>query len=380
MKNQNVILGSIIGGAIGDALGYPIEFMNEEEIYRRYGNKGIREFELADGKALISDDTQMTLFTVNGLLLAETRSCMRGLMPDYTLCIAKCYEDWLTTQVRSQNIDYKKESFNCSWLINEKRLYASREPGRTCISEIANGCKGSLTNKINSSKGCGGIMRVAPIGLFFNSITDNVPMIGAEVAALTHTHPLGYIPAYILVDILQYIHHGNADLESIVRDSLLHMSNAFTSLVDRKYIEKVKQLIRQSIELAHSDMDDIKAIHQLGEGWVAEETLAIAIYCSLKHIDSFEEAIIASVNHKGDSDSTGAVTGNIMGAYLGYDAIPKEYIEHLECLDIIEEIANDLCVEEIPVSEYDNNYETVIQRNWMRKYVDMTFSLESKEK
>ena len=73
----------------------------------------------------------------------------------------------------------------------------------------------------------------------------------------------------------------------------------------------------------------------LGEGWVAEETLAIAIYCSLKYCDDFEKAIIASVNHSGDSDSTGAVTGNIMGAYLGLKNIPKKMVDVIELKDLM---------------------------------------------
>ena len=94
-----------------------------------------------------------------------------------------------------------------------------------------------------------------------------------------------------------------------------------------------------AINLANSSVNDIDAIRKIGEGWVAEETLAIAIYSTLKHFDSFEDAIVASVNHSGDSDSTGAVTGNIMGALLGFSAIPDHYRKDLELIETLEDIA-----------------------------------------
>ena len=79
-----------------------------------------------------------------------------------------------------------------------------------------------------------------------------------------------------------------------------------------------------------------------GEGGYSDEALAIAFYCALKHFDSFEEAMIAAVNHSGDSDSTGAVTGNILGAALGYESIPQFFKDDLEMHDLILHMADDL--------------------------------------
>lgn len=109
-------------------------------------------------------------------------------------------------------------------------------------------------------------------------------------------------------------------------------------------------------------------IGQLGEGWVAEECLAISIYCCLKYENDFEKAIIASVNHDGDSDSTGAVTGNILGAWLGIEKVPEKYLKNLELRDIIEDIAIDL-YEDCKMSEY-GEYRDV---KWLSKYVEATY-------
>lgn len=80
MKDLDKYRGCLIGGAVGDALGYAIEFLDETSIFKCYGKNGITEYDLVEGVAEISDDTQMTLFTVNGLLLGTTRSMTRGIM------------------------------------------------------------------------------------------------------------------------------------------------------------------------------------------------------------------------------------------------------------------------------------------------------------
>ena len=80
MRDIDRFRGSLIGGAAGDALGYEVEFWSEEKIFSRYGKPGITEYELHNGKALISDDTQMTLFTATGLLIGTTRGMTRGVM------------------------------------------------------------------------------------------------------------------------------------------------------------------------------------------------------------------------------------------------------------------------------------------------------------
>ena len=71
MKNQDKFRGCLIGGAIGDALGYAVEFLQISRIRQKYGDNGITSYELKNGIAEISDDTQMTLFTANGLLIIE---------------------------------------------------------------------------------------------------------------------------------------------------------------------------------------------------------------------------------------------------------------------------------------------------------------------
>ncbi len=359
-------MGCMLGGAVGDALGYAVEFNSIDEIRRIYGENGISDYNLTNGVALISDDTQMTLFTANGILFAETRGYLRGILGDYYIYIADSYNDWL----RTQRCNAKDRPIT-SWILNDTRLHSLRAPGNTCLSALSDKRIGTVENHINTSKGCGGVMRVAPIGLFLgknNMPLDRIARIGADAAAITHGHELGYIPAALLALIIaKIIRNIGNELHKIVKNSLSEIERLYKN---EKHIDELSTILNRAIELSESDIDTISAIKELGEGWVAEETIAIAIYCALKFENDFEKAIIASVNHSGDSDSTGAVCGNILGAYLGVDAIPQKYLEKLELKDLIEEITADL-YNGCRMNGYSDYHDEV----WLSKYIECNYHM-----
>lgn len=367
-KNLDKIRGCLIGGASGDALGYPIEFSSEKDIFSEYGEEGITDYVLRGGKALVSDDTQMTLFTANGILYATTRWFLNGLLGPYPDYISLAYRNWYQTQ--TEKFPLKDSPKKCCWLLNDPRMFASRAPGNTCLSAIASGKKGSPEKPINDSKGCGGVMRAAPLGLYFEP-SPTLDLMGADTAALTHGHPLGYLPAAMLVHIISLVSHNSSiTLQEAVADGRLAMERLFAGT---KYLPDFLSLIDRAVALSEMDMGDLHAIHQLGEGWTGEETLAIAIYCSLKYAGDFEKAIITAVNHGGDSDSTGAVTGNILGAYLGLSGIPAKFIYRLELEDIILELAADLfhdcCIDGYTPPE------TRAEKTWYDKYAAVNFRI-----
>ena len=97
-----------------------------------------------------------------------------------------------------------------------------------------------------------------------------------------------------------------------------------------------------AIGLADNHSADIENIQAIGQGWVGEEALAIAVYCSLRYFDDFRKALAAAVSHGGDSDSTGAVTGNLLGVVFGYEALPQDFKDGLEMHDLILHMADDL--------------------------------------
>lgn len=374
MRNLDKFRGCLVGGAAGDALGYEVEFMKESSIFHHFGPTGISEYVLHDGIARISDDTQMTLFTATGLLSAITRSKTHGIMGPYESYVGCSYRDWLKTQ---KGIYPKQEEDRFSWLSNVRELYSLRAPGNTCLSALEQDSLGSVRNPINSSKGCGGVMRVAPVGLYFidhdEMSAKEIAMIGAEVAALTHGHELGYIPAAIFSHMIWQL-AGTPDTTVLkaVDDAVTLTRKLFA---DSEHLNRMLLLIDQAKMLAQQNMNDLEAIRQLGEGWVAEETLAIAIYCALKYENDFDKALIASVNHSGDSDSTGAVTGNILGALLGLDGIPEKYLHNLELCDLIIEVADDLH-HDCQISGHDTDKDPV----WTEKYLTMGYGRNQEPK
>ena len=364
IKDLDRYRGCLVGGAAGDALGYAVEFSSEDAIFSRYGPRGITEYELRGGKALISDDTQMTLFTANGLLLCTTRGMLRGIAGSYESYIGRCYWDWLVTQ--GQSCPYAR---GISWLRNISELNHPRAPGNTCIAALMRPELGATDRPINNSKGCGGVMRVAPVGLYLGGggmSSDEIDRVGAEAAALTHGHELGWLPAAMLVHIVSLLAHTDASVSEAVEDAQEALSRVFPNA---RHTGELLELVRHAQRLASSCVDDLEAIKALGEGWVAEETLAIAIFCALRHEDDFESAIISSVNHGGDSDSTGAVTGNILGAKLGLEGLPEKFRTNLELHDSVIEVADDL-YNDCQMTEYGEYRDEI----WLRKYVYGTYS------
>ena len=373
--NLDPIRGCLFGGAVGDALGYAVEFIDDCEIFKRYGANGITEYELdkKSGKALISDDTQMTLFTANGLLVGDTRGCMRGVQGWPREYVEKAYQDWLFTQTHNFGDERESGIKNCSssWLCDVPELYARRAPGNTCLSALTEVGKYEYIDdyiifSINNSKGCGGVMRIAPLALNNQMGTENLDMEAAQIAAITHGHSLGYMPAAVLCHIINRIvfpGDHKVGLKEIVIEAMKTVEKLFEG---DEHLQELTEIVERAIALSENEENDIENIRDLGQGWVAEEALAIAVYCSLRYTDDFSKGIIAAVNHSGDSDSTGAITGNILGAIVGYNAIEDKWKKDLECADIILEIADDIC-HGCQMSEYSFYHDVP----WELKYMYM---------
>ena len=336
----DTIQGCLIGGAIGDAFGFPVEFYEDCDIFKKYGENGITELQFYGGIAHFSDDTQMTLFTCDGLISASKRF-ENPTADNYIQCIYESYMNWLHTQDNTFLLD---EKIARSDLLKVKELHQQRGPGRTCLTSLQSGKCGTLTYKLNDSKGCGGIMRVAPIALCLAQIKEfevkDVALLAARSAAITHSHALGYIPAAYLATFLWFMLKGLPFGRACSKTDCV-IKELFHDSADAK---KCLDLVRKARDLSCLDeeeqaLDDLEAIRMLGEGWVAEETLAIALYCVFKYSDDFEKAIIAAANHSGDSDSTAAVTGNILGAYWGLRRLPQKMVKHIELKEVMLDLA-----------------------------------------
>jgi len=319
--NLDSYLGCIIGGAIGDALGYPIEFedIKTDGLIRDYKceNKHSGRF---------SDDTQMTLFTIEGLVNSN-------LSQDPNECITNVYNSYLNW-VHTQFNSYKGKRPDISDLLDTEAMYRWQAPGGTCISALKSGICGTIENPINNSKGCGGIMRVAPVGLVYYYNPELAFKIGADLAAITHGHPTGYLSAGVFSSIIAYLVQGYS-LQNAIMCSI-------DILRDYDNFEETLKIIGQAHMLFKLEQPSIKTIEKIGEGWIAEEALGISLYCALCHENNFEEGVILAINHSGDSDSTGAITGNILGLINGINNIPQRWLDGLNSKEIVEKMTLDL--------------------------------------
>jgi ADP-ribosylglycohydrolase len=314
-SREEKALSVLLGGAVGDAFGYEVEFDSLSKIRTRFGGSGISEPIPHNGKLTVSDDTQMTLFTLEGMLQAlskddfSVKSCVDS--------IRLAYLDWLGTQGGSAR--------GKGWLAAQPEMHARRAPGNTCMSALGAGGRGSISHRINDSKGCGGVMRVAPIGLVSKGLQpEQTFQLAAEAAACTHGHPSGYLSAGAMATVVRFLAEG-ADLRSAADQSI-----AILRSYDRH--EETEAAIKQAIALAGQSCGDrAAAVETLGGGWVGEEALAIGLYAALC-AGSFIEAIQIATNHSGDSDSTASIAGQLWGAMNGLDGIPHVWISSLDVL------------------------------------------------
>lgn len=316
--------GCLLGGAIGDALGYPIEFDSQAEILALYGPEGIRDLKLSKkGKALISDDTQMMLFTGEGILNAWEKKV------DPAYAIWEAYLRWYSTQGYPLAAPLKYGN-----LYENTELHVRRGPGITCLSALATGKMGNRNTLLNNSKGNGTVMRVAPVALIHVDDTRKSFRLGMESGMITHGHPTAALSSGFLAAMLSEILKGHDIRESVMLSLEL--------LDDYREAEETREAVEKALRLVDFDIAAEEAIPIIGPGKVAEEALAIAIYSSLSYSHDFKEGVIRSVNHGGDSDSTGIVTGYILGAYLGVSAIPEKWQQQVELADVILKMADDL--------------------------------------
>jgi ADP-ribosylglycohydrolase len=139
------------------------------------------------------------------------------------------------------------------------------------------------------------------------------------------------------------------DIETAVKNTLAELKS-------HENHQECTHSLNQALKLSKSGLSDVEAISQLGEGWVGEEALGISTYCALKYQDDFKKALITAVNHNGDSDSTGGITGNILGAFLGLNKIPVDWVEKVELKDVLTQMADDL------LSGYQES------REWWNRY------------
>jgi len=319
---RSVFRGCLLGGAVGDAIGSGIEFLSLAAIQDRFGQDGVTGYVTAYGRVgAITDDTQMTLFTAEGLIRAR----LAGAGQDGAVeAIWQAYQRWLSTQYDAGLPDCPD-----GWLVGQRFLHHTRSPGVTCTSALQRARPGTARQPVNASKGCGGVMRVAPAGL----VAADPFAVGCAAAALTHGHPSGYLAAGALALIVSEVAAGQG-LASGVESAIRRLDSVPGG-------EPVRAALAEAVRQASARPGHRATLTGLGQGWVGDEALAMAVYCALP-ATAFRPAILLAANHGGDSDSTAAICGNLLGAALGAGGIDADLLDDLEGREVIERVADDL--------------------------------------
>lgn len=328
------VLGCILGGALGDAFGYAIEFDSWEAIRRQHGPRGLREPVLPRGKLVVSDDTQMTLFTLEALALVLARQLPllygETLARPLQAACRRAYLRWGTTQGINPLLD-EADATDEGALHLSPTLRHLRAPGNTCLSAIRAGAGGTTMRPINSSKGCGAVMRTAPIGLIEGVSPQLAMMLGDAAGALTHGHIDGWLPGGALSAMVRLIAQGE-DIVPAANQTLRLLANH--PHPDRLAVgaSGTVQLLNAALQLLQDESPARSDIfRQLGEGWTGDEALAIGVYAACA-ASSVEDAVRLAANHDGDSDSTASIAGQIYGARHGVMALPHAWIRRLDVL------------------------------------------------
>jgi len=335
--------GCLIGGAVGDSLGAPIEFLSVDQITQKYGVHGVQDYvEFEGGVGEFTDDTQMLLFTAEGLLRSKHRAMLKGIGGSLHQITYSSYLRWLKTQDypyfgKSQhNLSSQLES---GWLVHIPELATRRYPGNTCLESLSQGIQGTVKNPVNNSKGCGTIMRIAPVGLIFSDDVQLAFEEGVNLSALTHGHPSAYLSGGFFSGLIACLANRKPLRESIYE--IIEILEGWKEGIEVK--EAVLKALSKSEEVGFEKLTS-NDISEIGAGWVAEEALGIALLCALRYDHDFKGGVLAAINHSGDSDSTGSITGNILGLINGLKGIPAQWRENLKSYELVLQVGEDLAI------------------------------------
>ncbi|GHJ56171.1 hypothetical protein Nm8I071_54780 [Nonomuraea sp. TT08I-71] len=313
--------GSLFGLAYGDALGKPTEFLTVAEIVRRYGPAGPRE--LTGDPALVTDDTQMALAVAWALHDA----------PAFT-------PEAVEPLLRRRFLD---------WAVSPDN---NRAPGMTCLRACAELDRGGRWQDatVAGSKGCGANMRVTPVGLLDVDL-DTLAGLAQLQAGLTHGHPTGLAASELTAYAVRLLRDGAAlpDLPGLLTDRAHAQRTVYRAdwlgdlwqragertpeeFIARGWDECLRVLGRLDAALARPDDGD-DPCRLTGEGWIAEEALATALLCALRHADDPVGALARGATTAGDSDSIAALAGAFVGAAHGMSAWPPAWSTRIEYAD-----------------------------------------------
>lgn len=361
MAKQMSYRGCLLGLAVGDAMGYTVDDRSLEQIRTDYGPEGLLGYDLVNGYADVTSYTQLAGFVCNGLLVGLTRGQMRGVMAPYVRYVALAEREWAQTQRYSGN----SGSSTC-WVGTQRELKGRRCMDTRMLDTLNQSRLGSMEEPVNRFAAPGAMTVAVPVGMFFSPLRterEEIDRLGAEAVALTHGAPQAFLAGGALAHIISRIIWDGADhLKELIKETMGILQENFGR--EYRQVLEVREGLNMALRLASShNVSCSDAMEQL-RCITMPEILAGAVYAALCYPNNFDEAMITAVNHSGRSAAVGAVTGAILGAKLGEGAVPEFYVEPLEPVQLLRELADDM-FQGCPM-ERDGR---LFDEAWDRKYI-----------
>ena len=360
-ERQSYYRGCLLGLAVGDAMGYTVDDRSLTQIRQDYGPNGLLGYDLVNGYADVTSYTQLAAFTCNGLLLGLTHGQMHGRMAPYVRYIRLSHREWAQSQRH-----YNNPGKIFCWVSRIRELRTRRCMDSRMLDTLVRDAVGSMEEPANKFSVPGSITTAIPVGLFFNperSQRAEIDRLGAEAVALTHGSPLAFLTGAALAHLISRIVWNRVtDLDELIRDMLGALDHRF----GREYPQthEIRTPAERAVSFAADpDLPQPDAMEQL-KCDTAPEVLAGALYACLTCRGDFDTAMITAVNHSGRSAAVGAVTGAILGAIQGDGALPDFYLESLEPVDTLRELAYDM-FQGCPMDQTSRLYDD----DWDRKYI-----------
>lgn len=329
------VRGALLGSAIGDALGAPVAGLSLNGIRETHGPRGLTELAPAYGRrGAVTAATQLTLFTVDGLIRAHVRRDTGTWHPPTD--VHRAYLRWAATQ-RDWGPDERRA--DNGWLAREEWLYARRGPGRPCLTGFADDTLATLDQPKNpTARDAAAAARSAPFGLLVGWEPALVLQLAVECAVQSHGHPTAYLSAGAFAVIVHGLTRGEP-LDAAVQ-------RALGLLGARPGHQPVTDALLRAASAVTGAAPGPEAVASLtsGDGRGAEDALAVAVYCALVAED-VPHGLRLAVNQGGDSTATGALCGALLGALHGETALPPAWLTALEGRAAVLELADDLALE-----------------------------------
>lgn len=329
------VRGTLLGAAIGDALGAPVAGLSLAGIRETHGLEGLTEPATAYGRrGAVTASTQLTLFTVDGLIRAHVRRDTGAWHPPTD--IHRAYLRWAATQHDWGPDERRKDN---GWLAHEEWLYARRGPDRACLTGFGDEILGTLDKPKNpTARDAAATVRSSPFGLLVGWEPALVLQLAVECAAQSHGHPTAYLSAGAFAVIVHGLTRGETLDASVQR--------AVGLLEARPGRQPVTDALQRAVSAVTAAPPSPKAVESLspGDGRDAEDALAVAVYCAMVAED-IRHGLRLAVNHGGDSTATGALCGALLGALHGETALPAPWLADLEGRATILEISDDFALE-----------------------------------